>query len=108
MKPVVVNPNISFSQLIEEMAETLGLTAALDRPCAELSLGEQQRVAIIRALTQPCDWLLLDEPFSHLDATTAAAAAALICRVCDKYAGGLVITSLSATIPLPTNRMLRL
>ena len=33
-----------------------------------LSLGQQQRIAIIRALCQPFKLLLLDEPFSHLDA----------------------------------------
>jgi len=93
---------------IEEMAEALGLTAALDRPCAELSLGEQQRVAIVRALTQPCDWLLLDEPFSHLDDVTTAAAVSLIGHYCDRHGGGLVITSLTATMPLDTRRMLRL
>jgi len=32
-----------------------------------LSMGQQQRVAIVRALCQPFNCLLLDEPFSHLD-----------------------------------------
>jgi len=30
-------------------------------------MGQQQRVAIVRALSQPYAWLIMDEPFSHLD-----------------------------------------
>lgn len=52
---------------IREMAERLGIGKKLDSPAKTCSYGEQQRVAIIRALLQPFDFLLLDEPFSHLD-----------------------------------------
>lgn len=52
---------------IAEMAARLGLNGKLDRICKTCSYGEQQRVAIIRALMQPFEFLLLDEPFSHLD-----------------------------------------
>ena len=49
------------------MAERLGIGNKLHRHCKTCSYGEQQRVAIIRALQQPFHFLLLDEPFSHLD-----------------------------------------
>lgn len=52
---------------IKEMAERLGIGSKLDSKCKTCSYGEQQRVAIIRALLQPFQFLLLDEPFSHLD-----------------------------------------
>jgi putative ABC transport system ATP-binding protein len=52
---------------IESMAKRLGLENKLHRICSTCSYGEQQRIAIIRALQQPFDFLLLDEPFSHLD-----------------------------------------
>ncbi|MFT3681473.1 MAG: ATP-binding cassette domain-containing protein [Ferruginibacter sp.] len=52
---------------ITEMAERLGIQNKLDKLCKTCSYGEQQRIAIIRALQQPFDFLLLDEPFSHLD-----------------------------------------
>jgi len=52
---------------IDEMAERLGIGKILSSRCRICSYGEQQRVAIIRALMQPFDFLLLDEPFSHLD-----------------------------------------
>jgi len=55
------------SEKIGEMAERLGIGSKLNSKCKTCSYGEQQRVAIIRSLLQPFDFLLLDEPFSHLD-----------------------------------------
>lgn len=52
---------------ITAMAERLGIANKLNRLCKTCSYGEQQRIAIIRALQQPFQFLLLDEPFSHLD-----------------------------------------
>ena len=52
---------------IKEMAERLGIGKKLSSKAKTCSYGEQQRVAIIRSLMQPFDFLMLDEPFSHLD-----------------------------------------
>jgi putative ABC transport system ATP-binding protein len=52
---------------IEAMAKQLGIGNKLNKLCKTCSYGEQQRIAIIRSLQQPFDFLLLDEPFSHLD-----------------------------------------
>src|SRR5829696_5629336 len=50
---------------IGEMCERLGIGDKLESISTKCSYGEQQRVAIIRSLMQPFDFLLLDEPFSH-------------------------------------------
>ncbi len=52
---------------ISEMAARLGIEKKMNKPANTCSYGEQQRIAIIRSLMQPFDFLLMDEPFSHLD-----------------------------------------
>lgn len=59
-----------------------------------LSYGEQQRVAIIRSLLQPFRWLLMDEPFSHLDGDNIHAAVTLIQEVAGSSKAGLLLAGL--------------
>jgi ABC-type lipoprotein export system ATPase subunit len=77
---------------VDAMAEEMGLSGHLDKPCSILSAGQRQRAAIIRGLARPFSLLLLDEPFSHLDAENARAAAAVISRR-QRETGATVIAS---------------
>jgi ABC-type lipoprotein export system ATPase subunit len=61
-----LNPYHTESK-IAAMAKRLGIENKLHKLCKTCSYGEQQRIAIIRSLQQPFNFLLLDEPFSHLD-----------------------------------------
>jgi len=79
---------------IKEMAEQLGITKILYQRAGICSYGEQQRIAIIRALMQPFEWLLMDEPFSHLDQENTRKAAALITEECNKRNAGFILTDL--------------
>ncbi|MBS1628275.1 MAG: ATP-binding cassette domain-containing protein [Bacteroidetes bacterium] len=79
---------------INEMAETLGVASVLNQKAGLCSYGEQQRIAIIRALMQPFNWLLMDEPFSHLDKANITKAATLIAEECKKRNAGFILTDL--------------
>jgi len=78
----------------EEWLETLGMAHKKDQKAGLLSYGEKQRVAIVRALLQPFSWLLLDEPFSHLDENNIQKAASLISGQIAARNAGLIMVDL--------------
>ena len=43
---------------------------ALEKPCSQLSGGMKRRVALVRAMEAASDMVLLDEPFTGMDAQT--------------------------------------
>lgn len=79
---------------ILEMAARLGMQGLLGQKCETMSYGQRQRIAILRALFQPFDYLLLDEPFSHLDEGNVRAAMELIQEVCAAQEAGFILVSL--------------
>jgi putative ABC transport system ATP-binding protein len=92
-----IKRRLTHSITEKEMAEwmnQLGISDKKNAIARTLSYGEQQRVAIIRALLQPFKWLLMDEPFSHLDHNNALKAAALIAQVVGKQKAGFILADL--------------
>lgn len=79
---------------IREMASRLGILNKLDKPVSTCSYGEQQRVAIIRALQQPFHFLLMDEPFSNLDEANRKIAMELIYEEVIKRKAGIILADL--------------
>ncbi|MGE7773086.1 ATP-binding cassette domain-containing protein [Chitinophaga sp. NPDC101104] len=94
LKRVMNNKPLYPAEKIREFAEQLGVTHVLGQSAATLSYGERQRIAIIRALMQPFQWLMMDEPFSHLDEGNTAKAAKLIDQECRARNAGFILTDL--------------
>jgi len=82
------------SNVIDTMADQLGIASILDQEASLCSYGEQQRIAIVRSLMQPFNWLIMDEPFSHLDKNNIDKATALIEAECKKRNAGFILTDL--------------
>jgi ABC-type iron transport system FetAB ATPase subunit len=64
----------------------------LDQPVAQLSTGERQRMALVRAIARGPRFLLLDEPTSALDADTTLQVEAALARLKQQGLGLLVVT----------------
>ena len=83
--------------------EILAMLAQLDvdqlahKKAETLSYGQQQRVAIVRALCQPFKILLLDEPFSHIDQAQITNAVNLVSQEVEQNKATLIIASLGDT-----------
>ena len=93
---------------IEEMATRLGLDKKLSQLASTCSYGEQQRIAIIRALQQPFDFILMDEPFSHLDEDNAKKAMTLIEEEAAKRNASIILADLHPVTFFKADALLQL
>ena len=100
--------NFATEEEICRMLSQLGLENKLNVPCGKLSFGQQQRVAFVRLLCQPADFLLLDEPVSHLDLGNADIMANMLRNYQAKSQAGIIITSIGHRMPYPYDQLLKL
>ena len=91
---------------IRDMFATLGISDKVNSLVQHLSIGQQQRVAIIRTLCQPCDFIVLDEPVSHLDEANNAIVARLVESEAQRQGAGIIATSVGNNLLL--NNLLEL
>ncbi|MDE5979297.1 MAG: ATP-binding cassette domain-containing protein [Muribaculaceae bacterium] len=85
---------------IMEMLDIAGVASLADRPAGKLSIGQQQRVALVRTLCQPFGILLLDEPVSHLDQRANLAVSQLIDREASAKNATVIATSVGNDLQL--------
>lgn len=90
------------------MAAQLGIENKLNNKSRICSYGEQQRIAIIRSLMQPFDFLFLDEPFSHLDTENSQLAMQLMLEECKKRNAGIIFADLERIDYFPFKKIYHL
>jgi lipoprotein-releasing system ATP-binding protein len=81
------------SQRAKELLESVGLTERADHKPAELSGGEQQRVAVARALANDPEVIFADEPTGNLDSANSESIHNLIVELRDKFKKTFVIVT---------------
>jgi len=93
---------------IVAMMERLGIVEKVDSPVAKLSIGQQQRVAIVRTLCQPCDFIMLDEPVSHLDEANNQIVAEMVTEEAEKLGAGIISTSVGNNVKINVDKEFKL
>lgn len=87
-------PSDEVESTLAELLPKLALsTDCLAKQASHLSVGQQQRIAIARALINHPNILLVDEPTSALDATARDSFMELLIELCDKFNTTLLFVS---------------
>ena len=97
----------SHEQIVEWF-DMLGLGDKLNAKIGHMSFGQQQRVAMLRVLVQPFDFILADEPISHLDDTNAGIMADIMMREAKAQGAGVIVTSIGKHMNLEYEKTFKL
>lgn len=100
--------NFKSKKEITDWFDALGIGDKLDAKIGRMSFGQQQRVAMIRALVQPFDFILADEPISHLDDTNSRAMGDIMMSEAKRQGAGVIVTSIGKHIDLNYEQTLKL
>ncbi len=88
--------------------DELGIADKVDTKIGQMSFGQQQRVAMIRALVQPFDFIFVDEPISHLDDANSRIMADIMMEEAGRQGAGVVVTSIGKHMDLKYDKTFRL
>jgi len=95
-------------QWIENIFKRLGIHEKLHAKVGKMSFGQQQRVAFVRTLVQPADFILLDEPVSHLDDANSRIMADILSEEVKASGPAVVVTSIGKQLPIHYDETLNL
>ncbi len=90
------------------MLEELGIGEKADSLAGHLSIGQQQRVAIVRTLCQPADFILLDEPVSHLDESNNRIVGQVVSAEAARQGAGIIATSVGNNVKINVDKEFKL
>lgn len=93
LKLIADLPNDRAKDHVAPLLERVGLSSRAGHPAAKLSVGERQRVAIVRALSNGPRVILADEPTGNLDTRRSEEILSLLSELChERSVGALVAT----------------
>ena len=93
---------------ISRWFERLGIADKKDEKVRFMSFGQQQRVAMMRALAQPFDFIIADEPISHLDDGNSRTMGKIMEEEAESQGAGIIITSIGKHIEMQYDSILKL
>ncbi len=111
MENVLIKNNLTGYKSREEIInwfEMLGIPDKKDVKIGRMSFGQQQRVALIRSLVQPFDFLVADEPVSHLDDQNARIMGDILIQEVRRQGAGLIVTSIGKHMDLNYDKVVQL
>ena len=100
--------NFQSKEKILEWFDRLGISDKVDAKIGRMSFGQQQRVAMIRSLCQPFDFILADEPISHLDDTNSRIMGDIMMTEAKRQGAGVIVTSIGKHMDLAYEKVVRL
>lgn len=96
------------ARTIDDWFERLGIAACRNKRLSHMSFGQQQRVGLVRALCQPFDFLLADEPVSHLDDDNSRVMGEILREETRRQGAALIVTSIGKHIAFEYDKILKL
>ena len=88
--------------------EAIGIADKLNEKAGKLSFGQQQRVAFIRSLCQHFDFIVLEEPISHLDEEDGTIMNRLVTEEANRQGAGIIVTYIGKLQDLDYDEIYRL
>ena len=88
--------------------EMMGIADKLNTQVGLMSFGQQQRVAMMRALVQPFDFIIADEPISHLDDNNSQVMGEIMMEEARRQDAGVIVTSIGKRMYFPYDKIVKL
>ena len=111
MENIEIKNNLTRFQSMEQIRhwfDLLGISDKYDAKIGRMSFGQQQRVAMIRSLCQPFDFIFVDEPISHLDDTNSRIMGDILMEEAKKQGAGVIVTSIGKHMDLSYDKTFKL
>lgn len=111
MENVVIKNDLTkfqSQQQIDTWFEMLGIADRKNYKIGHMSFGQQQRVAMIRSLCQPFDFIFVDEPVSHLDDTNSKIMGDIMVEEARRQGAGVIVTSIGKHMNLDYTKKMKL